>query len=510
MSNNQSKNKQIAKNTIFLYIRMLLMMFVSLFTSRITLQALGVSDFGIYNVVGCIVGMLSFLTNSLTTSTHRFLAYDLGKGDKDKLNNTFCQCINAHFILCIFMFIIAETIGLWFIYNKLVVPPERFYAALMVFQISMATTLMGVLSVPYNAVIVAHEHMSTYAYISIVEVVMKLVIAFALMYSSQDRLILLAALYFVSRLIVNAIYLIYCRTKFEETKFHIRVDVKTMKTMLSFAGWSLWGNLSNTLMNSGVNLILNVFFGPVVNAARAISEQVRTAVSNFCTNFQAAVVPQITKSYAESDLNRTKTLVLQSSKYSFLLMLLFILPISFKAEPILQIWLGVVPEHTVNFLRLTLLNLLIDSMVVPLVTANSATGNIRSFQVVSSIPSILILPVSYLCFRLNMVSETVYIVIIIFSLIALIARLIILEKQMHFGYIDYIKDVVKPILLTSIVSTIASAIITNYFGNGIIAIALYAVCTISIVLLSIYYIGITRDERTFINNKFKQIIKSKF
>lgn len=509
MKENTNSNKTIAKNTIFLYVRMLLMMAVSLFTSRITLQALGVSDFGIYNVVGGVVAMFAFLTNSLSNSTNRFITYALGRGDHKELNNTFCQSVNVHVLLSLLFLILAETVGSWFVYNKLVVPADRFDAALLVYHLSIITSIMSILSVPYNATIIAHEKMSTYAYISIIEVLLRLAIVVALLYTSNDKLILIGLLYMFSRIIVNCIYIVYCRVNFKETKYKYSVDIRKLRELLSFAGWSLWGNMASTIMNSGINLMLNVFFGPVVNAARAITEQVRGAVYNFCINFQTAVVPQITKSYAEENYERTKLLVYKSSKYSYLLMLLFILPICIKAYHILHFWLGIVPDHTVAFLRLTLLNVLLDSLAGPLSTANAATGKIRNFQIAMSIPSMVILPISYMCLSLGFKPESVFVLIVIFGAISLLARFELLTRQIGFSYTEYIKNVLLPIILTTVISSAVAIFVNSLMNDTFVSTVVFIIFSLVIVFITTYLFSLNAAERCYINNKVIDFFNSR-
>ena len=313
MTDTSANNKRIAKNTLLLYIRMLFLMAVSLYTSRVVLQALGVEDFGIYNVVGGVVAMFGFLNAAMSSSTQRYLTFELGRGDMSRLRTVFCTSVNIHALISLVIVLLAETIGLWFFYQKMIIPEERLNAAMWVYQFSVLSSVVMVMNVPYNASIVAHERMSAFAYISILEVLLKLLIVFLLQVVCWDRLAFYAFLVFLVQLGIRFIYGIYCRKHFKETAFRWLWDKVMFREMLSFAGWNLWGNCAGVAFTQGINLLLNMFFGPVVNAARGIAVQVQSAVQQFSLNFQTAVNPQITKSYAVQDYGYMHSLIFRSS-----------------------------------------------------------------------------------------------------------------------------------------------------------------------------------------------------
>ena len=389
-------NKRIAKNTVLLYFRMLLTMGVSLYTSRIVLNTLGVEDFGIYNVVGGVVMMFSFMNSAMSSATQRFLAIELGKKDDEQLKKVFSMSITIHAIIALIILVFAETLGLWFLNAKLVIPIDRMDAANWVYQASILAFMLTVMGVPYNAIIIANERMSVYAYVSIVEVVLKLFIVFALVWIGYDKLKLYAIFILCVTIIIWIIYNIYCKRNFPETRYRFFWDKSLYKTMMHYAGWNLFGNLAHVTIGQGLNILLNLFFGPVVNSARGIAYQVNTAVSGFVINFQMAMNPQIFKSYAANDLKYMHQLIFQGAKYSFFLLFFLALPLLIDTETILKWWLKIVPEYTVLFCRLVLINTLIDCISGPLMTAAQATGRIKKYQTAVGGLLLLILPISYL------------------------------------------------------------------------------------------------------------------
>ena len=366
MTSNSANNKRIAKNTLLLYVRMLFIMGVQLFTSRVVLNTLGVVDYGIYNVVGGVVSMFAFLNGAMVTSTQRYLTFELSKGDLQRLKVVFTTSVQIHLIISLVIVALGETVGLWFFYEKMVIPPERFTAAMWVYQLSILTMVVQVMSVPYNSTIVAHEQMGIFAVISVVEITLKLAVVYLLVIGNFDKLIFYAILIALVQLFVRFLYTRYCSKNYEESKLIKSYDKNLMKEMSKFMGWNIWGNLAATLFGTGLNLLLNVFFGPVVNAARAVAVQVETAIANFSTNFLMAVNPQITKLYAQENLAEMHKLLFRASKFTFFLLFTLSLPVMIETEPILTVWLKIVPDYSVIFLRLLLCIVMIDAVVRPL------------------------------------------------------------------------------------------------------------------------------------------------
>lgn len=411
MSNQTSENnKRIAKNTLFLYLRMIFLLFVSLYTSRIILAQLGVVDYGLYNVVGSLVLMFSFIQGSLSSATSRFLAYDLGKNDSIALNKTFCMTLNVHLIFALIVLFISETIGLWYFYEKMVIPQDRLTAAAIVYQLSNLNAIMAIIVIPYRSMIIAKEKMGAFAYISIVEAIIKLGIAFCLYIGGIDKLIVYGSLLCFSQLVVNYIYFNYCRKQFAEVRFHKYWDKKLFYSMFSFSGWSVCSYLSSNFVSQTFNLLLNMFFGPVVNAARAIAYQVQGAVSNFSVSFQVALNPQIIKNYAVKDIERVNALVQLSIKVSFSLLLILLAPLLINVDFVLGLWLKDVPAYSANFLILIGCISIFASMANPLAVVAEAANRLKFYNLTTMPFYLMSIPLAYLLLKSG---NSVYVVFII-------------------------------------------------------------------------------------------------
>ena len=506
MSDQSGNNKRIAKNTILLYIRMIFLMLVSLFTSRVILQVLGVEDYGIYNVVGGFVSLFGFLNGAISASTSRYITFALGKRDKDALKKVFSTWVLTHAVIALAIFILAETIGLWFVMNKLVIPNDRFIAAMWVYQCSIISSIVMIMSVPYNSDIIAHERMSAFAYISIVEVVAKLAIVYALLIGSTDKLILYAILLLGIQLFIRFIYTSYCSRHFEESKFKFIWDRNLFGELFAFAGWNLWGNLASALMGQGVNIVLNMFFGPVVNAARGIAVQVQSAVQHFSVNFQMALNPQITKTYAHGELSAMHLLIERSSKFTFILLFCLSLPIIIEADAILQIWLGIVPDYTVNFVRLMLVICMIDAVANPLMVGASASGKVKVYQSVIGSILLAIVPISYLVLKIGAVPEAVFIVHIVVALIAFIARMYIVRPLIKLSLWHYTHAVLFKCIIIASLSLIISLLTKYALPESVFGIITTILLSVGVVLLFSYFIGLTESEKIFINSKIKNIL----
>lgn len=501
-----SNNKRIAINTLLLYGRMLFLMAISLYTSRINLQSLGVDDFGIYNVVGGVVATFSIISGALSVAISRNITIELGRGDLQKLNKVFSMSINIQLLIGLVVILFAETIGLWFLNTRMVIPAERIMAANWVFQFSLVSFLIDLLSVPYNASIIAHEKMSAFAYISIIEAALKLAIAYSLYVSPIDKLVTFGFLLMCVSLLVRLIYGIYCKRKFEECTYHFTKDKELFKSMTTFAGWTMFGNMAVVGYTYGLNIILNLFFGPSVNAARGIAVQVQQAIQRFCTNFQMALNPQIMKNYASGNMERMHSLVFASSKYSFFLLFFLSLPVLIESKEILQLWLGVVPEHTVNFMRLILIIIGVEAIANPLTIGAQANGNIKLYQIVVGGMMIAILPISYIILKLGASPESVFVVHLSIIILAQAVRLLFMRKMINLSLRQYAKDVIAPICSVSVVSVIAPILVSKYMQEGILR--LFTVCVVSVVsiIITTYILGLRRNERQVINKKISKII----
>lgn len=501
-------NKRIAKNTLLLYVRMLFMMLVSLYTSRVVLNTLGVVDFGIYNVVGGVIAMLGFLTGSLGAASSRYITYDLGKGDVVIMKRTFGNIKSIHYILAGVILLIGETVGLWFVVTKLQIPAERATAAFWVYQFSILSSMMAVISVPYNATIIAHEKMSAFAYISIVDAVLKLLIVYLLVVVPYDKLIIYAVLLFVIQLFDQIVYIIYCSKHFDETHSRCCYDKKLFKEIFAFAGWTMNGNLAVMGYTQGLNILLNMFFGPVVNAARGIAVQVQGVCQQFCVNFQMALNPQLTKSYAKGDIISMHSLLIKSSKFSFYILYIIAVPLMFEANMVLKLWLGIVPEHTVSFLRLILVVGLLYTLSNPIIVSVHATGKLKKFQIIEGTMLLMIVPIAYLLLKVfGIAPEIVFVVHIIVEICTQYARVRIVLPMIQMKLRIYLREVILPIIMVVIISPIFPYLLYKNIDQSIAS--FFAICSLCVVCISttVFYVGCKKSEQDFLTSKVLNIYK---
>lgn len=509
MTNPSQNNKRIAKNTLLLYFRMFFIMAISLYTSRIILKTLGVEDFGIYNVVGGIVAMMGILNNAMAVSTQRYLTYELGKGNITRLKQVFSTCFLIYILLSGIFLILAESIGLWFLNNKLVIPSNRIIAANWVFQFSIFSCINTLLANPYNAVLIAREKMNVYAYISIIEVIFKLAIVYLLIIIPYDRLIVYGLLFLITNFIVTMIYRFYCIRNYEEVHFNFYWNKELFTQLLSYSSWNIFGSLSGLMKGQGLNILLNMFFTPVVNASRGIAYQVNTAITQFFTNFYTAVRPQITKYYAQGDLENMFNLVFRSSKFSFFLIFLLSLPIIIETPYIIYLWLGQLPEYVVSFTRLIVLISAIDSMASPLMTTCHATGKIKLYQSVVGTLIILNIPISYCLLKyMECPPISVFIVSLIISIIALFVRLWIVKKVIiTFPVLKYIKEVICRSFFIVGLSSILPLILHIYLPTSFLSFCIVVSTSIFSILFFIYLLGLTPNEKKSMTVFFKNKLK---
>lgn len=503
-----NNNTRIAKNSLLLYVRMLFTMAVSLFTSRVILNTLGVEDYGIYNVVGGIVTMFSVLSGSLSASISRFITFELGKGNFERLKTIFSTGVNIQIGMSVLIIAISEVVGIWFLNTKMNIPPERMLAANWVFQCAIFTFVLNLLSVPYNAAIIAHEKMSAFAYISVIEVTLKLIIVYMLLISPFDRLGTYAVLLLLVGAVIRFIYGYYCKRHFEECTYHFVIDRPILKEMTGFAGWNFFGNGAYMLNTQGVNILMNLYFGVAVNAARGIATQVDVALKQFVNNFTTAVNPQITKSYAQGDLGYMHKLVCRSAKFSAFLMMFFAIPIILETQSILTIWLKTVPEYAAVFLQLIIISSFVDTVLAnSLVTSMFATGNIKRYQVIVTIVGCLVFPFSWIAFKLGYPPKISYILYFIIYTILLGVRLYLLKDMVKLPAMMYVRDVLYRVLPIMGISFMIPMVIRFSMQEGWKRLVL--LCLVSTIVTAIveFRIGLTKDERAFIYNKVKEITK---
>ena len=503
MDSHAENTKRIAKNTLMLYVRMLFSMLVSLYTSRVVLNTLGVEDYGIYNVVGGFVAMFLLISGSLSASVSRFLTFELGKGDMERLKETFSTSLLIHLALAAIVFLLAESIGVWFLNAQMTIPSDRLNAANWVFQASIVSFMFGLCSVPYNASITSHECMSAFAYIGILDVVLRLLIVLFIAYSpfNFDRLIVYSLLLVAVSMSLQCIYLWYCWKNFEECRFKLRFNKFYWKEISAFAGWNFIGATSGLLKDQGVNILLNLFLGPVVNAARGISMSVNAAVSGFASNFMAAINPQITKSYASGDRVYMFSLVERGARFSFYIILLFALPIIFEADFILTLWLKHYPDHTVNFVRLILFLSLCEVLSNTLITLQLATGKIRNYQLAVGGMQLMNFPVSYICLKVGLLPESTLIVAILISLSCLCLRLVFLRSMVGLSVKRYLRNVCCNVWFVLIIASILPFMLYLNLQEGWLRFLIIAAVSLACVSLAVYFIGCNTTERRFILNR---------
>lgn len=499
-----ANNKRIAKNTLMLYARMLLLMLISLYTSRVNLNALGVVDFGIFGVVGGVVSMFYIVSNALIGAINRYLAFEIGARDQDRLNRVFTTAMGIQYLIVAVILVLAETVGLWFLNEKLVIPPDRLVAANWVFQLSLASFCMDLLVIPYTADIIAHERMSAFAYISILTAAGKLVVAWTITIAPIDRLVWFGALLLVNSTIIRFIYVCYCKRHFEESRAKFRFDASMWKEMFGFAGWNFIGTIAAILRDQGGNILINLFAGPAVNAARGIANQVNGAVAGFADNFQTALKPQITKSYAAGNFDYLHKLIFQGARFSFYIMLVLAVPILCNTHYILWLWLGQVPESTVRFVQLVLVFTLSETLAGPLITAMLATGHVRTFQIAVGGLNLLNLPLSYGALRLGAPPEVVVVVAIFISVCCEMVRVGLLRRMINLSAKAFLRRVYLNVLAVSLVACLMPAYLHFTLPENFGTFALTAAAAVACTMASILFVGCRKEERQFVLAKVKQ------
>jgi O-antigen/teichoic acid export membrane protein len=492
-----AKNKLIAKNTLLLYVRMMFTMGVGLYTSRIILKTLGIEDYGIYNVVASVVVIFTFLNSSLSGASSRFLTYELGCSDLVRLKKVFSATLTIHIGVAIIFFVIAETIGIWFLENKLVIPTNRMFAARIVYQLSILSCMITITQVPYNASIIAHEQFNVFAFVGIIESLLKLFIVFLLLMFGVDKLILYSILVLLVSAIIAIIYRIFCTTHFEECTYKFSIEKDIIKPILSFSLWDLYGNFSLMTGNQGINILQNMFFGPVVNAANAIAIQVQGVISNFASNFLTSVKPQIVKNYASKDMDEMLNLIFNSSKFSFCLILMFSLPLVIENNFILHVWLTVVPNYTVVFCQVAIINSLISTLFNPIGIAIHATGKIKRLSLISGTIYLMALPISFAFLKFG---ASPVVPIVTYSILLIFAssyNLLILNRYMKLFSIKlFFKKVIFSSFLISVLSAFFPLLLFLFLPSGWFRFLLVGFVSVIFVIITTYLVGMDQEMKS--------------
>ncbi|MBR5892951.1 MAG: oligosaccharide flippase family protein [Bacteroidaceae bacterium] len=500
-------NKRIARNTLMLYIRMFLTIIITFYTSRIVLNALGVEDFGIYGAVGSVVSMFALFSGTLSAAIGRFITFELGKGSTDRLSLIFSTFLSVLFLLAIIFFVLAETLGLWFLNTKMVIPEARMSAANWVFQFSVLAVIVNLLYIPYNAAVIAHEKMSVFAYISVFEALGKLLVAVSVAAAPVDRLRFYAMLMLLISVTIFLVYRFYCKRNFTECKYRFILDKKMMRELFSFAGWNLIGASSAVFREQGGSIVINMFCGATVNAARTIAVQVSQAVVGFVQNFMTALNPQITKSYAAGNKEYMMQLVFQGARLSYYLLLMLSLPVIINTEYILTLWLGNVPAYSAVFVQLALLFALSETISAPLITLMLATGNIRNYQILVGGLQVMNFPVSYILLYCGLSPEWVQITTIFVSQLCLAARLYMLKGMVGLDVKKYLVNVYLNVLLVTIIACILPTVLGNMMSAGFIKLIVTSVVAVLSSVGIMYIVGFNREERLFVREKICVLLK---
>lgn len=506
MTDYNANNKRIAKNTLLLYFRTILIMLVTLYTSRVVLKNLGVEDFGVYNAVGGVVSMFAVISGALSNAISRYITYGIGKGDRDKLNAIFTTSVNIQIVIALVIFLLCEGFGTWFLNSRMNIPADRLVAANWVLHCSLLTFVVNLISVPYNACIIAHEHMSAYAYIGIIDACLKLSIAYLLMISPVDKLVTYSILLFVASLCVRVLYGVYCKKHFAECKYRLTYDKGLFKEMIGFAGWNFFGNATSVLNYQGISLLMNVFFGVIVNSARGIAMQVEAAINQLVVTFTTAINPQIIKSYAQGDKQRLFYLICKGAKFSFFLLLIFATPLIFEAEHILQLWLVDVPDGAPLFMQLSLLGAMVTILGNSGYTACIATGRIKKYSVIITLVGSMNFVISWLAYKFGAPAEITYVIYIIVYSLVQVVRLVLMREMLGFPIIMFVKEVLGKIILPFIFAMILPYILVQILDPSLGRTLLVCISSVLWTGLCVVILGLTKGERETIFSKIRTMI----
>ena len=499
-------NNRIAKNTILLSFRTIIIMFVTLFTSRVVLQALGVEDFGVYSAVGGIVAIFSMITTSMSSAISRFLTYSLGKGDYNNLSRVYSTSINIQFCIIIIIGILTLLLGEWLLLNYMVIPSSSLVAARVVLRFSIITFVLQFITVPFRSLIIAYERMAVFAYLGIIEVILKLLVAYLLYVATSSKLVVYSVLLCGVTLIILLIHIVYCRKSFPSVKYSFNINFPVVKEMLGFSIWSLLPNTAYLLNTQGINVLMNMFFGVLANAARGIATQVESAISTFVGNFTTALNPPITKAFAAGDINGMIVLIRRGVKFSFIIILMIAVPLVVECEQILEIWLGEVPKYAVSFAQCAILSSLVLQMGNPMITGILATGNIRRYQIEVTLIGCMVFPLTWIAYKFNSSPQISYVIFILIYLFLNLVRMMALRRLIKFPMKDFLKDEMLKMGVVFIISFVLTFLISNLLSASFFRLIIIFLFSCLLTSLSSYLILLDTREREFIVSKIVFII----
>ncbi|MDR0559610.1 MAG: hypothetical protein LBG92_05530 [Prevotellaceae bacterium] len=495
----QENNKRIAKNTLFLYFRMLITMGVSLYTSRVVLNTLGIVDYGLNNVVSGVITLFAFLNSSLGTATSRFLTFELGKKNRERIRKIFCTSFNIHLCMAIIAVLLCETAGLWTVNNVLKIPADRLYACNVIYQYAVFSAALSMTGVPLHATIIAHERMNLYACLGISDAALKLVVACLITISAFDKLITLGTLNLFISTGMYIFYHIYCKRNFPEYSIAVSREKQLYREMLGYSTWSLLGSAAAMLKNQGVNILINIFFGPAVNAANAIAFRVNAAITAFSNNFTVALNPQIIKSYAANERLQMKNLIFRGGRFSFFLLMTVSIPVLMETDFMLHLWLKNVPQYTVIFTRLIIILALIDCFAYTQNTGIQATGKIKYYQITVAGIYMLIFPLSYIFYKLGALPYTGLSILIVLSVCNIFVRLYSIKKQLEISIYEYFVNVLLISVIVFAISVVFPFLVHYYMISGYLRLITVVLVSFLSSCLCIYWLGLKKQERNKVN-----------
>lgn len=509
MPDNTSSNKRIAKNTLFLYIRMAFVLIVSLYTTRVVLRVLGVDDYGVFNVVCGFVSMFGFLNTSMSNAIQRFYNYEIGKNGGKELTSVYNCSLLIQVLLAIAIIILVESFGLWYLNNKLVIASDRLPAARLIFQFAIIQMLFLVIQIPYSAAIMAFEKMDYYALVSIIDVIIKLGVVLILPYIPFDKLIFYGLFLVLISLTNFLLYFVYAKRHFEQIKWRGEISKKRLVSILSFSGWNIMGSFAYVVKNQGSAVVLNRFFGTVLNAAYGVANQVMAAIKQFSTNIIISFRPQLVQSYAEGNYTRTKNLMFSMSKITYLLMLALSLPLIIEMKYVLGLWLGEIPQYTTSLTILAIISMLLSNFNTPVVQVVHAVGKMKKFQIITSLIICSIVPLAWLAFRMG--GNPCYIFYVTIGVVCInqIACLVVLHSMFNYSYRDYLSQVIKPCLIVTLLTPILPYLLTLWLSESFIRLVLVCIMDVIVIGLTSYFLALTKAEKEMVKQFINKILRKK-
>lgn len=508
MADNSSNNNRIAKNSLYMAIRMVIVLLITLYTTRVVLKVLGVEDYGVYNVVCGFVSMFTFLNTSMSNGIQRFFNFELGKNGEEGANKVYNTALLIQFILAIIIIALTESFGMWYLHNKMVVPLNRMIAAEWIFQSSILSFLFTIMQAPYTAAVMAHERMDFFAVISVLDSILKLAIVFAIPYLPGDQLILYGVLFAAISVLNFNLYYIYCKRNFSEIKIRILFDRRLFRSMLGFSGWNIFGSLSGVMKEQGINLVINFFCGPVVNAARGVAQQINSGLQSFVQNITVPVRPQMVQAYAQGNETRAMNLTFSVSKFSCFLLYMMALPIIMEIDYILKIWLGDnIPEHTSAFVIIVIVTSFFNNLNAAISNVVHATGKMKKYQLTLGLIGISTVPCAFVAMRFGASPEMALLTTTVSMVIAQCFALVILKTLVSFSIVDYCKQVLNPFIMVVVISFFIPLLPHYLLEEGFLRLMIVAIVSLVSSIIAVLIIGLNSSEKSMLKGFINKVLK---